>query len=87
MSRFLIEVHVTPRTGILDPQGKAIHRALHSLGWDSVSEVRVGKTMRIEIGAADADAAREAAEKMAHKLLANPVTEDFEVFRVEEVGR
>lgn len=86
MSRFLIEIHITPRKGILDPQGKAIHRALHSLGWDAVDELRVGKVMRLELRAADADTARREAEAMCRKLLANPVTEDFDVFRVEELA-
>ena len=84
MSRFRIEIRVTPRKGILDPQGKAIHHALHSLGWEQVDDVRVGKALHIEIDADDADAARSEAEAMCRKLLANPVTEDFEVYQVDE---
>lgn len=84
MSRFLIEIRVTPRKGILDPQGKAIHHALHSLGWNSVDDVRVGKAIHLEFEADDAEAARAEAEAMCRKLLANPVTEDFELLQVEE---
>ena len=84
MSRFRIEIRVTPRKGILDPQGKAIHHALHSLGWEQVDDVRVGKALHIELDAADDGAARAEAEAMCRKLLANPVTEDFEVYQVEE---
>ena len=83
MSRFRIEIRVTPRKGILDPQGKAIHHALHSLGWSQVDDVRVGKAIHIEIEADDDTAARAEAEAMCQKLLANPVTENFEVYQVE----
>ena len=84
MSRYRLEIRVTPRPGILDPQGKAIHHALHSLGWTGVDDVRVGKAIHLEIDAASAEAARSEAEAMCQKLLANPVTEDFEVYQVEE---
>lgn len=84
MSRYRLEIRVTPRPGILDPQGKAIHHALHSLGWSAVDDVRVGKAIHLELDADSADAAREEAEGMCRKLLANPVTEDFEVYQVEE---
>ncbi len=79
MSRFTVEVLVTPRPGLLDPQGKAIHHALSSLGYDAVDEVRVGKAIYLEVTAASPEAARERVEEMCRKLLANPVTEDFRV--------
>lgn len=79
MSRFLLEVLVKPRPGLLDPQGKAIHHALHSLGWTGVEEVRVGKVLYLDLEAESEEAAHETAEAMCRKLLANPVTEDFEV--------
>jgi phosphoribosylformylglycinamidine synthase len=84
LSLFRIEIRVTPRKGILDPQGKAIHHALHSLGWEQVDDVRVGKALHIELEADDVAAARAEAEAMCRKLLANPVTEDFDVYQVEE---
>lgn len=84
MSRFRLEIRVTPRPGILDPQGKAIHHALHSLGWNAVDDVRVGKAIHLELDADSEAAARDTAEVMCRKLLANPVTEDFEVYQVEE---
>lgn len=74
---------MTPRPGLLDPEGQAIHHALHNLGFQEVDEVRVGKAMYVTL---DADSAREAgtrAEEMCRKLLSNPVTEDF---RVEVLG-
>ena len=86
MSRFRLEVRVKPRPGILDPQGKAIHHALNSLGWEGVDDVRVGKAMYLDLVADSAEAAVEAAEAMCRKLLANPVTETFEVSLVEELA-
>lgn len=79
MSRFTVEVLVTPRPGLLDPQGKAIHHALSSLGYDTVDDVRVGKAIYLEVNAASADEATERVEEACRKLLANPVTEDFRV--------
>ncbi len=84
MSRFRLEIRVTPRPGILDPQGKAIHHALHSLGWTDVDDVRVGKAIHLELEAEDEAAARATAEEMCRKLLANPVTEDFTIDRLEQ---
>jgi phosphoribosylformylglycinamidine synthase subunit PurS len=74
-----MEIRVKPRPGLLDPQGKAIHHALESLGYPGVAEVRVGKLMDLELDADSQDEARERAEEMCRKLLANPVTEDFQV--------
>jgi phosphoribosylformylglycinamidine synthase PurS subunit len=79
LSQYRLEVLVKPRPGLLDPEGKAIHHALNSLGWDGVEDVRVGKAIYLDIEAQSADEAREAAQAMCRKLLANPVTEDFEV--------
>lgn len=79
MTRYSLEIRIKPRPGLLDPEGKAIHHALHSLGWGKVSDVRVGKVLYIDLDADSIDAAVEAANAMCRKLLANPVTEDFEV--------
>ncbi|HSH75392.1 MAG TPA: phosphoribosylformylglycinamidine synthase subunit PurS [Longimicrobiales bacterium] len=77
MSRFPLEVRIKPRPGLLDPQGKAIHSALHSLGWSDVEDVRVGKVIYLDLEADSAEGAIAVAEAMCRKLLANPVTEDF----------
>jgi phosphoribosylformylglycinamidine synthase len=74
-----LEIRVVPRAGLLDPPGKAIHHALQSLGYGGVQEVRVGKAIFVQLEADSPDAARARAEEMCRKLLANPVTEDFEV--------
>lgn len=83
MTRFRCAIHIVPRRGILDPQGKAVSDALHSLGFAAVGEVRVGRHVVVDTDAESADAARDAVKAMCEKLLANPVTEDFEIASVE----
>jgi phosphoribosylformylglycinamidine synthase subunit PurS len=67
------KVLIRPKAGILDPQGKAVERALPALGFDGVSNVRVGRLVELET---DDPAALDA---LCEKLLANPLIEDFEV--------
>jgi phosphoribosylformylglycinamidine synthase len=79
MSRFQVAVHIVPRRGILDPQGKAVADALHTLGFGSVHDVHVGRHIIVEMDAGDRPAAERSAREMCERLLANPVTEDFEI--------
>ncbi|HEX8391706.1 MAG TPA: phosphoribosylformylglycinamidine synthase subunit PurS [Longimicrobium sp.] len=79
MTDYRIEVRVTPRRGILDPQGKAVGGALASLGFDGVDEVHVGRLIVFGLRAGDEGEARERVDAMCRQLLANPVTEDFAV--------
>ena len=72
-------VHVTLKSGVLDPQGKAVQHALHALGFASVGEVRQGKFIEIETGESDPAKARAAVEEMCRKLLANPVIENYAI--------
>ena len=72
-------VTVMPKPGVLDPQGKAIGHALHTLGFGAVGEVRAGKVIELELSEADPTAARAAAEEMARRLLANAVIESYRV--------
>jgi phosphoribosylformylglycinamidine synthase len=67
------------KTGVLDPQGKAIGQALGSLGFQGVGEVRMGKVIELELAETDRFRAQAAAEEMARKLLANTVIESFRV--------
>jgi phosphoribosylformylglycinamidine synthase subunit PurS len=83
MTRFRCAIHIVPRRGILDPQGKAVSDALHSLGFGAVADVRVGRHVVVDTEAESADAARAAVKAMCEKLLANPVTEDYEIASVE----
>lgn len=74
-----MEVRVTPRAGLLDPQGKAVHGALHSLEFGEVEDVRIGRLIRLKLRASSEGEARERIEQMCRQLLANPVTEDYAV--------
>lgn len=77
--RWEVLVEVSPRAEIADPAGSTIERALAALGFDGIDRVRVGKAIRMELGAADAEAARARAEQMCERLLANPVIEDARI--------
>ena len=78
-----VRVYVTPKQGILDPQGAAVERSLPNLGFQGVSGVRIGKIIDLSIdGAASADAAREQVDDMCRKLLSNPIIEDY-TFEIE----
>lgn len=79
MSRFRIAVRVIPRRGILDPQGKAVADALRTLGFISVEDVHVGRLIVVELDAASSAEAESSVRDMCRRLLANPVTEDFEI--------
>jgi len=72
-------VTVMPKAGVLDPQGKAIGHALEGLGFAGLGEVRAGKVIELELAETDAAKAKQVAEEMARKLLANTVIESFRV--------
>ncbi len=82
MTLFKVSVHIVPRKGLLDPQGKAVAEALHTLGFATVGDVHVGRHLIIETKAADAAGAEAAVRDMCGRLLANPVTEDYEIASV-----
>jgi phosphoribosylformylglycinamidine synthase PurS subunit len=72
-------VEVTHRPGILDPAGATVERALPALGWGNVSQVRIGKSIRLVIEAADEAAAIAQVDEMCRRILTNPVIEDYEL--------
>jgi phosphoribosylformylglycinamidine synthase len=74
-----VKVTVMPKTGVLDPQGKAIGHALEGLGFAGIGEVRAGKVIEIELAETDPARAKALAEDMARRLLANTVIESFRV--------
>jgi phosphoribosylformylglycinamidine synthase len=80
---FRFAVNVTPKPGILDPQGRAVEGSLGYLGIDGVSDVRVGRRIELTVSAADEAAAMAVAERLASELLANPL---IEAHQVELVG-
>lgn len=83
---FKATVRITLRPSILDPQGKAIHHALHSLGYTAVGDVRAGKLIELQIDTEDRAEAERIAVEASQKLLANEVMEDFSV-EVEPVAK
>lgn len=72
-------VHVTLKTGVLDPQGKAIGHALESLGFAGVGDVRQGKVIELDLEETDPDRARARVGEMCEKLLANTVIENYSI--------
>ena len=83
MTRYTVAVHITPRRGILDPQGRTVADALHTLGFGAVRDVHVGRHLIVELEAKDRTAAEQSTREMCERLLANPVTEDFEIASVD----
>ncbi len=76
---FSVQVKVMPLKELLDPQGKAVMGGLQNLGISSVRDVRIGKTIQLQVDAATPDEAKKIAEDASKKLLANPVMEYFEI--------
>ncbi len=74
-----VKIIVTLKTGVLDPQGKAIQQTLDSMGFSNIKDVRQGKYFDIEIDENDSSKAKSIAEDMCKKLLANLVIEDFKI--------
>ncbi len=80
-----VRVYVTPKKGILDPQGATVERALPNLGFEGVSEVRIGKFIefRLDASGKTPEEARAEVDEMCRRLLANPIIEDF-TFALDE---
>ena len=77
--KFLAEIDILPKKGLLDPQGKAVTQSMPRIGIENVAEVRVGRFITLDIEASDAQAAEETAHTAAKKLLANLIMEDYHV--------
>ncbi|HTM81811.1 MAG TPA: phosphoribosylformylglycinamidine synthase subunit PurS [Asticcacaulis sp.] len=73
------KVHVYLKPGVLDVQGKAVEGALHGLGWNGVSNVRVGKLLEFDLDGSDEAKAKDELKAMCEKLLANTVIESYKV--------
>ena len=77
MSEFEVEIRVVLKPSVNDPQGMSIRNALHSLGFDGVSDVRAGKLIKVRLSAPDRPSAEAQVERMCAQLLANPVIETY----------
>ncbi len=72
-----VSVYITPKAGVLDPQGQAVLGSLHSLGYAEVADVRIGKYITLELEGSDTSQVEARVQEMCEKLLANPIIEDF----------
>ena len=77
-----VKIFVRLKEGVLDPQGKAVERSLHSLGYKEVRDVRMGKYLEVDLDVPSHQAAEHRIREMCDKLLANPVIEDYR-FEIE----
>ena len=78
-----VKIFVSLKDGVLDPQGKAVERSLHTLGYKEVQDVRMGKYIEIDIDASSREVAEARVREMCDKLLSNPVIEDYR-FEIRE---
>ena len=82
---YRVSVYVTPKAGVVDPQGAVVERALPALGHSGARNIRVGRYITLEVEESDAEKARADVDDMCRRLLANPIIEDyrFDVLPVE----
>jgi len=73
------KIVVMPKKAVLDPQGKTVQNALAHMGYTGIGSVHVGKYLEIELTGADKETARKQIEAACHKILSNPVIEDYRV--------
>jgi phosphoribosylformylglycinamidine synthase subunit PurS len=83
MKYFLAKITISLRSGILDVQGKAVERALNSIEFPMLSNVRIGKYVELTVNAEDSDQAYSLVKAACEKLIANPIIEDFNI-KLEE---
>ena len=77
MQKFNAEISIILRKGILDVQGKAVEHALHSIEYQMISNVRIGKFVELSVEAESKEAGKKLVEEACKKLIANPIIEDF----------
>ena len=83
MANYKAKIKITLRKGILDVQGKAVENALHSIEFQMISDVRIGRYVELEIIADSKDNAMELVSSASKKLIANPIIEDYSIEIVE----
>ena len=76
------KIIVTPKKAVVDPQGKTVQSALEHMGYHGIGAVRIGKYLEVELSGSDAEAARKQIDEACHRLLSNPVIEDYK-FEIE----
>ena len=86
MTSFRFAVNVTPKPGILDPQGRAVEGSLGHLGISGVTGVRVGRRVELTVDGPDPESARVVVERLAGELLSNPLIEVYDIELVAEAS-
>jgi len=76
--KFIAEINVMPLKALLDPQGKAVSHSMKNIGFNEVSNVRIGKHVTLEIEAASKEVAMERVNEACNKILSNPIMEGFD---------
>lgn len=76
------KIIITPKKAVVDPQGKTVQGALEHMGYAGIGAVHVGKYLEIELAGTDKEAARQQIDDACHKILSNPVIEDYR-FEIE----
>ncbi len=84
MKKFVVRVEVKLKPVVLDPQGKTVLSALHNLGYEQVTDLRVGKLIELKVNAGSLDEAEGLVDDMCRKLLANTVIESYDFHVTEE---
>ena len=76
------KIVITPKKAVVDPQGKTVQNALAHMGYQGIGAVHVGKYLEVELAGADKEIARKQIDEACHKILSNPVIEDYR-FEIE----
>lgn len=79
MKKYSAKIYITLREGILDVQGKTVEHALHSISFDTLSDLKIGKLIRLKAEAENIDEARKLIDDACKQLIANPIIEDYQI--------
>lgn len=83
---FKVAVYVTPKQGVVDPQGAVVERALPGLGHTDVGNIRVGRYITLEVQGSDPEKVNAQVDDMCRRLLANPIIEDYRFEITQDSG-
>jgi phosphoribosylformylglycinamidine synthase subunit PurS len=79
MKKYSAKIYITLREGILDVQGKTVEHALHSISFDTLSDLKIGKFIRLKAEAENIEGARKLIDDACKQLIANPIIEDYQI--------
>ncbi len=81
--KYTAKIYITLREGILDVQGKQVEHGLHSIEFDKLTNVRIGRYVTLDVESDSSDSAKDMVENACKKLIANPIVEDYSIEIVE----